>query len=182
MWWILPFVWLTLFILAIFCCWVINLIGAPGNWILIGITILWVIFGPERFAIEWPALIGLTFLAILGEAVEFGASVLGAKKLGATRLGATLSVVGSMVGGLVGVIIAIPIPIIGWIISSILFACVGAMIGTMIGEKIKGTDNKQNLKIGTAAFAGRLLGTVGKLWLGSAMSAVALVALFIELI
>ena len=168
--------------LTIFGCWILNIVGMPGNWILIAVTILWVIFGPERFSIHWPAFIGLTFLAILGEAVEFGASVLGAKKLGATRLGATLSVVGSMIGGLVGVIIAIPIPIIGWIISSILFACIGAMIGTMIGEKIKGTDNKQNLKIGSAAFAGRLLGTVGKLWLGSAMSAVALVALFIELI
>jgi uncharacterized protein YqgC (DUF456 family) len=179
---LLPFIWVTLFIVAALCCWVVNLVGAPGNWILIGITLLWLLVGPNQYAIEWPAIVGLTILAIIGEGLEFGASILGAKKLGATRLGAVLSVVGSMVGGLVGVIIAIPIPIIGWIISSILFACIGAMVGTMVGERIKGTENKKNLKIGTAAFAGRLIGTVGKLWLGSVMLAVALVALFVDLI
>ncbi len=179
---LLPYLWVALFILAALFCWVVNLVGAPGNWILIGITALWFFVGPEQYSIEWPVLVGLTVLAIIGEGLEFGASILGAKKLGATRLGAVLSVVGSMVGGLVGVIIAIPIPIIGWIISSILFACVGAMLGTMIGERIKGTENKKNLKIGTAAFAGRLIGTVGKLWLGSVMLAVAVVALFVDMI
>jgi len=179
---LLPYLWLTLFILAALCCWVVNLFGVPGNWILIGIAVLWLLIGPEQYAIEWPAIIGLTVLAVIGECLEFGASVLGAKKLGATRLGAVLSVVGSMIGGLVGVIIAIPIPVIGWIISSVMFACIGAMIGAMLGERIKGTENKKNLKIGTAAFAGRLVGTVGKLWLGSVILAVALVALFVDLI
>jgi len=179
---LLPYLWLTLFILAALCCWVVNLVGVPGNWILIAIALLWLFIGPKQYAIEWPAIVGLSVLAIIGEGLEFGASILGAKKLGATRLGAVLSVVGSVVGGLMGVIIAIPIPIIGWIISSVLFACIGAMIGAMIGERIKGTENKKNLKIGTAAFAGRLVGTVGKLWCGSVMLAVALVALFVDLI
>ena len=73
----------------------------------------------------------LTVLALLGELIEFLASVLGTKKLGGSTRGATLSVIGSMAGGLLGAVFGIPfpIPLVGMLIGSILFASVGAWIG-----------------------------------------------------
>lgn len=159
----------------------LNFVGLPGNWLIIAIVGVWVWLGPERFQFPWVVLVALIALALIGEAVEFATSVLGTKKMGGSSRGATLSVIGSIIGGLIGAVIGIPvpIPIIGILIGSILFASIGAMVGAMAGEYWIGTPMKKSVKIGSAAFVGRALGTVGKITMGSAMVALTWVAPFV---
>lgn len=174
------YVWLTLFILMILGFWLINLVGLPGNWFIVAICLIWMFFGPADYRFPWIVVAVLAVLALIGEGIEFGASVLGTKKLGGSGRGATLSVIGSVIGGIVGAIfgIPIPIPVVGILIGSILFAAIGAWVGATIGEKWVGKSTQESVKIGGAAFVGRLLGTVGKLVMGSVMVVLAIAAPF----
>jgi len=175
------YVWLTLFILMILIFWSLNLIGVPGNWMIVAISLLWMIVGPTDYRFSWVVILALVLLALIGEAIEFGASVVGTKKLGGSSRGAALSVVGSIIGGITGAIfgIPIPIPLVGMLIGSLLFAGIGAWIGATIGEKWVGKPMKESVKIGGAAFAGRLLGTLGKLFVGSTMVPISIAAPFL---
>ncbi len=175
------YVWLTLFIVAVISFWFVNLIGMPGNWGIVVVAILWMFFGPADYQFSWLVVFVLTMLALVGEALEFGASVFGTKKLGGSSRGATLSVIGSIIGGIVGAIfgIPIPIPLVGILIGSLLFAGIGAWIGATIGEKWVGKTTKESVQIGGAAFAGRILGTLGKLAVGSSMVVLSIAAPFI---
>lgn len=174
------YVWLTLFVLLIIGFWSINLVGLPGNWLIVGTSLIWSLWGPSGYQFSWVVILALIVLATIGEAIEFGASVLGTKKLGGSSRGATLSVIGSIAGGLLGAIfgIPVPIPLVGMLIGSMLFASVGALIGAMIGEQWDGKPMKESAQIGGAAFVGRLLGTLGKLILGSTMAALSIAAPF----
>jgi uncharacterized protein len=82
-----------------------------------------------------------------------------------------------MGGGLLGVFVGVPIPIVGSIFGALLFACLGALIGAMFGEMSTGKGLNASWQIGKAAFGGRLAGTLGKVFLGSAMVLVVIVAL-----
>ena len=174
------YVWLTLFILLVMTFWLLNLIGIPGNWMIVAISLLWIIIGPSDYRFSWIVIVVLVILALIGEAIEFGASVVGTKKLGGSGRGAALSVVGSIVGGIVGAFfgIPVPIPLVGMLIGSLLFAAMGAWIGATIGEKWVVKPMKESVQIGGAAFAGRLLGTLGKLVVGSTMIAISIAAPF----
>ena len=178
------YVWLTLFIVAVILFWALNLLGLPGNWLIVAVAILWALIGPAGYQFHWaiPAALGL--LAIVGELIEFLTSVLGTKKLGGSTRGATLSVIGSIIGGIAGAVFGIPfpIPLIGMLIGSVLFAGVGAWVGATLGEKWEGKSMEESLKIGGAAFVGRLLGTAGKLMVGSTMVVLAIAAPFIPLL
>ena len=174
------YVWLTLFILLLLVFWLLNLVGLPGNWLIVAISLIWMLFGPTDYQFSWIVVLVLAVLALIGEAIEFGASVLGTKKLGGSGRGAALSVVGSIIGGIMGAILGIPVPIplVGMLIGSVLFAAVGAWVGATIGEKWVGKSTHQSVQIGGAAFVGRLLGTVGKLVMGSSMVVLAIAAPF----
>lgn len=171
------YVWISIFIVLLFVCWFLNLVSGPGNWLIAALGGLWAWLGPLEFSYQWPIVLAVVLLALIGEALEFGASILGAKKLGGSKLGAGLSLVCSIIGGLSGVAL-LPIPVIGLVVGPILFACVGALVGAAIGEKISGKPIKESMKIGGAAAAGRLVGTLGKLAMGSAMIVVILIAMF----
>jgi hypothetical protein len=174
------YIWLTLFILLIIVFWLLNLIGLPGNWLIVVVSLAWMFLGPSDYRFSWIVVAVLLVLALIGEAIEFGASVLGTKKLGGSGRGATLSVIGSIIGGIAGAIfgIPIPIPLVGMLIGSVLFAAIGAWVGATIGEKWIGKSTKESVQIGGAAFVGRLLGTMGKLAVGSLMVMLAIVAPF----
>ncbi len=174
------YVWLTLFILLVLSFWLLNLFGLPGNWCIVAVSLIWMLFGPVDYRFSWIVVVALAGLALIGEAIEFGASVLGTKKLGGSGRGATLSVIGSVVGGIAGAILGIPVPIplVGMLIGSVLFAAVGAWIGATIGEKWTGKSTKESVQIGGAAFVGRLLGTIGKIAVGSSMVVLAIAAPF----
>ncbi len=175
------YVWLSIFIVLVLLFWLLNLIGIPGNWMIVAISLLWALVGPTDYRFSWIVIVVLLVLALIGEAIEFGASVFGTKKLGGSGRGAILSVVGSIIGGILGAIfgIPVPIPLVGMLVGSLLFAAAGAWIGATIGEKWVGKPMKESVQIGGAAFAGRLLGTLGKLVVGSTMVAISIVAPFV---
>lgn len=178
------YVWLTLFILLVLLFWGLNLVGLPGNWLIVASAVLWIFVGPAQYQFHWGVPVALTVLAIIGELIEFLTSVLGTKTLGGSNRGATLSVIGSIVGGVLGGIFGIPfpIPLVGILIGSILFAGIGAWIGTTLGEKWVGKPMTESVKIGAVAFVGRLLGTAGKLMVGSTMVVLAIAAPFVPIL
>ena len=175
------YVWLTLFVVLVILFWGLNLIGLPGNWMIAAIALLWVFVGPDQYQFHWGIPVALVLLATLGELIEFLTSVLGTRKLGGSNRGATLSVIGSIAGGMAGAVFGIPfpLPLVGLLIGSILFAGIGAWIGATLGERWVGKPLDESVKIGAAAFLGRLLGTAGKLVVGSTMVVLAIAAPFI---
>lgn len=174
------YVWLSLYILMILLFWLLNLASLPGNWLMVALALIWILLGPVDFRFSWIVVAVMAILGLIGEAIEFGASVLGTNRLGGSARGATLSVVGSIVGGVVGAIFGIPfpVPLVGSLIGSVLMAAVGAWVGALIGEKWVGKPLKESVQIGGAAFVGRLLGTAGKLMVGSIMAALLIAAPF----
>ena len=64
---------ISIFIILLIFFWLLNLIGLPGNWLIVGLSLLWMLFGPEQYEITWVAIAVLIGLAALGEAIEFGA-------------------------------------------------------------------------------------------------------------
>jgi uncharacterized protein YqgC (DUF456 family) len=178
------YVWLTLFVVLVILFWGLNFIGLPGNWMIVAVALLWIFVGPENYQFHWGIAVALALLAALGELIEFLTSVLGTKQLGGSNRGATLSVVGSIVGGMAGAVFGIPfpIPLVGMLIGSILFAGVGAWIGATLGEKWAGKSLDESVKMGAVAFLGRLLGTAGKLVVGSTMVVLAIAAPFLPIL
>ncbi|MCP4080147.1 MAG: DUF456 domain-containing protein [Planctomycetaceae bacterium] len=170
-----------LLIFTLLLAWVSNFFGLPGNWMMLALAGIWFWFtDPENTLHIGPAiLVAILLLAALGELFEFLASVLGTRKVGGERKAAVGGVIGSLVGSLVGAFIGIPIPVIGIIIGSLFFACLGALAGALIGEKLHGSDLNKSLKVGGAAFAGRLFGSLGKIALGSVILVVTITSMFI---
>ena len=174
------YVWLTILILLLIAAWMTNLFGLPGNWIMVGLIGLWAWWRPDDSVMDvsWWSWSGMIALAGLGELFEFLASVLGAKRVGGSRRAAVLSVIGSILGGLMGAVIGLPVPLIGWLVGSVLFACIGAFVGALIGERWYGSDLDSSVTVGTAAFVGRLLGTIGKLAMGAGILVIAILSFF----
>ena len=85
-----------------------------------------------------------------------------------------------MAGAVFG--IPFPIPLVGMLIGSILFAGVGAWIGATLGERWVGKPMNESVKIGAVAFLGRLLGTAGKLVVGSTMVVLTIAAPFVPIL
>jgi len=173
--------WASLLLLILLGGWALNLFGLPGNWVNVAAVAIyaWLLPGDSRVSISWWVVGAALVLAIIGEVLEFAAGAMGAAKLGGSRRGAVLAIVGSMAGGIFGATVGLPIPVIGSIIAILLFAGLGAMAGAMIGEFWKGRDWDGSLKIGQAAFWGRLLGTAGKLAAGTVLVVVVLGALLL---
>ncbi|MGD9723240.1 MAG: DUF456 domain-containing protein [Pirellulales bacterium] len=174
---------LAAFILAVVAIigWLSQLVGLPGNWVIVVAAGVYAGLLPadSRIAIGWETVAALVVLATLGEIVEFAAGALGVSKAGGSRRGALLALVGSLVGAVAGMFVGVPIPLVGSLVAALLFGGLGALVGAMLGESWKGRDFDVSLQIGKAAFVGRVLGTLGKLIVGSAMLAVLLVALVV---
>ncbi len=159
----------VLLVVAALACWALNVIGLPGNWLVVAVAAIYAYFMPDgrRLDIGLWTVLGLLALAAVGEAIEFFAGALGASKAGASKRGTALALVGSLVGGVMGFFA--PIPVVGQIVGPIVGASVGAMVGAVLGEQWKGRDLDASLNIGHAAFWGRLIGTLGKILVGCVM-------------
>jgi hypothetical protein len=173
--------WAALLILAAIVLWALNFFSLPGNWLLLAAAVLYAYLIPDetRTDISWWTVGGLLVLALLGELIEFAAGALGAAKAGASRRGAVLALGGSLLGGVFGLFVALPIPVIGPIVGALLFGSLGALGGAVLGEQWKGKDLDESIRVGHAAFWGRLFGTLGKVLAGAVMIAVILVTLFV---
>ena len=177
--------WLWLFALLLLvvmvCCWALNIVGLPGNWINLAAVALyaWLMPVEHRADIGWIIVGIVLFLAIIGEVLEFAAGSAGAATAGGSKRGAALAMVGALIGGVLGLFVGLPIPVVGQIVASLLFSAIGALLGAVLGEAWKGKDWEDALWIGHAAFWGRLLGTVGKILVGAMIIVVAFVGMLI---
>jgi len=137
----------------------------PGAWIMLAIAVVIELFDESYLTAEPAITFGWWWLGIsaallvVGELIEFIASVVGAKKGGATRRGMW----GALLGGIVGAIVfqvAVPIPIFG--------ALVGAVVGTFVGAVVGETSGKQpqtlkgSLKPALGATIGRIIAAMSK--------------------
>ena len=152
--------------------WVTNLIGLPGNWLMLLTAVCYwgATWSNETvLAITWVTIVALALLAFVGELAEFLASSGATHGAGGSRRSVALALVGSIVGGIVGLFVALPIPIVGPLIGALLLGGLGAFAGASLGEKWAGSDTDKSLKVGQAAFWGRILGTIGKTAFGLVM-------------
>jgi uncharacterized protein YqgC (DUF456 family) len=169
----------TLLVLVLVGGWLLQLVGLPGNWLIVAAAALyaWLVGPDASTALGWPTVIAVLLLAVLGEVIEFAAGALGVTTVGGSRRGALLAIVGSIVGGVVGLVVGVPIPLIGQLVAAIVFGGLGALAGAVVGETWKGRDLDASLEIGKAAFIGRLLGTAAKMIVCTLMVVVTLAAI-----
>ena len=66
----------VILVICVLAVWALNLVGMPGNWLIVLAVIVYASFVPasSRVDVGWAALVGLLILAALGEVVEFLAS------------------------------------------------------------------------------------------------------------
>lgn len=151
---------------------VLTAITLPGTWLTVVAALGVKLWQPELF--PWWVLIVAIGLALVGEAVEFGASAVGAAKGGASRRGALGAMIGSLAGAILGSPIFFPI-------GTILGAAIGAAVGAIIVER--GSANKtwtDASKAGAGAAAGRLVATVAKTALAAGIALLVSIAVFFK--
>jgi hypothetical protein len=175
----LSVVYAILLLVVLAGCWTAQVLGLPGNWMMVLVVAAYAYLIPAHSAaaIRWPIPVALAVLAAAGELAELTAGALGVRQYGGSRRSALLALVGSMAGSLVGIFVGLPIPVVGSIVAAVLFGSVGALIGAMLGERGRGRTPSESLAIGMAAFRGRFFGTLVKLLLGAVMLAVVFLAL-----
>lgn len=166
-------------LLALAAGWLMTLFSLPGTWLIVSVAALFAWLGPAWHlpGIGWPVVAALLVLAVFGELVETAAGAMGAARQGASKRAVVLAVIGSIAGSITGALVGLPIPVFGSVVGAILLAGVGAMLGAVLGEEWKGTESPRMWRIGQAAFWGRVLGTLGKVVVASAMVVIALLAL-----
>jgi uncharacterized protein len=162
---------LTVVLLA---CWMLTLVGMPGNWLMVVATAIYAYFMPAAFG--WKVVVIVAALAAFGEIIELLAGAMGAAKAGGSRRGALMALVGSILGGIVGVFMGIPIPLVGPILAAVLFGGLGALVGAILGETWAGRDLSTSWQVAKLAFWGRLAGTLGKMLVGATIVAVVVAA------
>ena len=160
--------------------WAAGILGLPGNWVMVALAVgCWGLAQPDSLlAIGMWSMVSLVVLAALGELFEFLAGALGVKKLGGSNRSTWFALLGSMAGAMLGFVFGSGIPVVGNIIASVLGSALGALIGTIYGERTDGKEWEHSLQVGSAAFIGRILGTLGKLALGTAMLVIFLAAIW----
>jgi hypothetical protein len=172
----------ALLLAAVGTGWCLTLVGLPGNWLIVVAAVVYglLVPGEWRTAMSWPAIVLVGGLAAAGELLEFAAGAVGTSQAGGSKRSAALALAGSLAGGLVGALVGIPIPVVGTVLAAVVFAACGAMAGAILGESWKGRKFDEGLIVGKAAFWGRLMGTLGKIFMGSVMVAVIVVALLTQ--
>lgn len=161
--------------------WAAGILGLPGNWIVVALAVgCWGLAQPTSIlAVGTTALVSLVVLASLGELFEFLAGALGVKKLGGSNRSTWFAVLGSIGGAMLGFVLGSGVPVVGNIVASVLGSAMGALVGTVYGERTEGKEWEHSLQVGSAAFIGRILGTLGKLALGTAMLVIFLAAIWL---
>jgi hypothetical protein len=174
-------IWAILFAGAILVAWFTNLLGLPGNWLMLAIAVVYWILKPvgEAASLSLTVLIIMAALAGVGELLELLMSSASVSKAGGARRSAGYAIFGSIAGGIVGLIIGVPIPVFGPIVGSLLFGSLGAMAGAVYGEISSGETLPHAIRIGQAAFLGRALGTLAKVVVGLAIVITAIVGMFV---
>jgi uncharacterized protein YqgC (DUF456 family) len=175
----------ALFALLGIVCIALVIIQMPGTWIMLALAVLiefldrYYLTTPDQQTFGWVVLGICLGLALIGEALEFAASVLGAKHGGASRAG----MIGSLIGGVVGALmLAAPfsvVPVIGTIGGALMGAVAGTFIGAVIGEiGVAQRKVKESARPAFGASVGRVVGTMSKMGIAMALWIVLSVAAF----
>lgn len=160
--------------------WFGSLLGLPGNWLIVilGVCCWWLPDPESRLAVSDMALGAMIFFAVIGEVLEFFAGALGVQRLGGSTRSAILALVGSLVGAVCGFALGSGVPVIGNVIVSVAGSALGACVGSIAGERSLGQPWEHSLQVGSAAFWGRVLGTLAKAFCGTFVVAIFLTALW----
>jgi uncharacterized protein YqgC (DUF456 family) len=149
---------LVLFYIYLFVALALNIVGLPGNWVLVG-TALVVTLIPGFGDLTWTYFFVILGLALLGEAIESLLGLVVVAKKGGTRWG----VIGSFLGGIAGVILGSAIaPPFGGVVLGF----VGAFAGAVVGEYMREQHSDKAVRVGFWAFVGRSLAIMGKIACG----------------
>jgi uncharacterized protein YqgC (DUF456 family) len=148
-------IWAMLLVLLLLIAWLTNVLGLPGNWLMLICATLYWLWMPEdtTAAIGTTLLLVLAGLAVLGEVLELMAGSAGVSKAGGTRRSAIYAILGSIGGAIVGFVVGVPIPVVGSLVGSLLLGSLGAMAGAMLGER-----SRPRLDAESANRQSRLLG------------------------
>jgi len=167
------YVWAILLVVFNIFALALNVLGLPGNWLMVAAAgiLAWVYRHEGMFSV-W-TLLAVVLLAAGAEAVELLAGLIGSRRAGASRQAAWGALLGGLLGALFGTV-AIPVPLLG----SLLGACFGAAMGAWAMELTLRRPQRQALKSALGAGVGRLVGTVGKLAIGTLIWLVLAVAAF----
>jgi uncharacterized protein YqgC (DUF456 family) len=144
-----------------------HVFGLPGNFIILGASILFGWYGGFK-EVTLTTLIVLLALALLGELIEFIVGILGAKKYKSSNK----AIVGSIVFGIIGGILGIPF-FLG--IGAVIGAFIGAFVGAFFVEFVLQKNVDRAMKSGWGAFLGRLAGAFFKGAIGVTMVVIVIV-------
>src|SRR5579864_6848013 len=103
----------VLFVLLALAALATNLFSLPGNWFIVGLTLLFALFVRQSAGegMNWYCVATVVGLAVLGEVIELAAGAAGAAKSGGSRRGMVLAVVGAMIGSIAGTFLGVFIPV-----------------------------------------------------------------------
>jgi uncharacterized protein YqgC (DUF456 family) len=166
------YLWAAILVLANSAWLALDLVGLPGNWLIIVGTLLVAWLRPGMFGL-W-TLVAAVALAAVGEVLELFSGVWGAQKGGAGRRGSAGALLGGIIGAIMGTFL-IPVPVFG----SLLGACAGACLGAWVLELSGGRDSRASLHAGIGAGLGRAVGTIVKLFVGIVLWLMIAIAAFV---
>ncbi len=157
-----------LFLLVSFFGLISHVFGLPGNYIILGASILLAWYGGFH-DVTVTVLFVLTALALLGELIEFVLGIYGAKKYKASNK----AIIGSIVFGIAGGIMGLPF-FLG--IGAVIGAFIGAFVGAFLVDLFIQKKLDSAMKSGWGAFLGRMGGSISKGALGMAMIVITIVS------
>jgi uncharacterized protein YqgC (DUF456 family) len=166
------YLWAVILILTNAIWLALDVLGLPGNWLMVAGTLLLAWLEPGMFSV-W-TLVAIVILAAAGEVLELLSGVWGARKGGAGRRGSAGALVGGVIGAIAGTF-WIPVPVLG----SLVGACAGACFGAWFLELRGGRDFWASFRAGVGAGVGRALGTVIKLAVGILLWLIIAIAAFV---
>src|SRR6266436_1384614 len=104
------YLWAAILVLANTAWLALDLVGLPGNWLIIVGTLLVAWLRPGMFGF-W-TLVAAVALAAAGEVLELFSGVWGAQKGGAGRRGSAGALLGGLIGAIMGTFL-FPVPVFG---------------------------------------------------------------------
>jgi uncharacterized protein YqgC (DUF456 family) len=154
-------VYVSLFLLLLLACLGLNIFGLPGNWLLVGLLVLWDVLHPDPpFGFGFYALV--VGVGLAGEAVELFAQLFGAKRYGATGKGNLGGFLGAFAGALLGAPFFLGL-------GALFGAVAGAFVGCYVFERAHGRTDPEARRAAMGAMYGKVFGITAKVACGVVM-------------
>jgi uncharacterized protein YqgC (DUF456 family) len=130
-------------------------LGLPGTFLQVGAAVA-VAMLSDGTRMSWTWVGVFLLLAVTAEVIEFLCGQWGTRRFGGSRAAGWGALVGGIAGAFVG---GIPLPIVG----AILMSFFGTFVGAIAGEMWQRGQVEPNLRVGTGALIGRVVGVGTKL-------------------